>query len=1056
MRIILSKIFLVTIIFSQHQLFAQPETLIYRDAQERLKKGISHYENALYGQAIEELEAALATDNNMLSTQNTAALFHQAAEYYIALSALKLTRPDAEKRILLFIQNNEPSSWASKAKLEVGHYYYSKRDYDKTILFLSKISWPELSGLNNEEVAKAKFELGYSYFVKKQFQQSIPLFEQVKGTESKYAESAQYYYGLCKFFQKDYKTALKSFEQIAESKKYQEIVTTYIVQIHFMLKNYDEVIKFGEPLLSNENVKERQSIVQAVGQAHFEKGNYKKALPYIEEHVSKMGKVTEDIFYQLAYTQYRSEKYQDAIQNFEQINDLNNQMGQNALYYQASCQLKLGKKKEALFNFQQASQKTFNSQMQQDALYNYAKLSYELGFDNDAISAFMAIPAQSEYYSDAQFLLSKIFLNTRDYDKALEILRSIKNRNPSLQETYQKVAYFRGIQYFKENNFNKAIELFNESLKVAVHNESTALSHYWKAESLFLTDRFDLSLQEYEKFLLVANAATALPPNSSKGTAYYGIAYNYLRKNEYNLAGLNFEASFKFIEDKLKNTKDKYVTNFVYPDAIIRAADCFMYNGSDNKENYLKAGKYYQKVIDNNYPYEDYAMYQLSLIYNVTNNSKKQIQITDKLLTDFPESPYVDDALYNKGNVQILQGELSDAKITFDDLIIKYPASEYKNRSMYKLGIISYSKNYEREALDYFKAVVKNNIQTEEAKEALSYIRKIYIEQGDPDGFMAFVSTIQGYNFTDMEADSLLYESAERIFDQDNWSLAIENYSKYLDRFPRGLNSLSARYNRGISHFNLKQYDKAIIDFTDVSDAKNPSAPTEIAWTANFQVARISYNIDKNFEKAVKYYKRTLEFPVSEETKLECLLLGLRSAFYSNNNTELVGFSEKYLNEPAASIQTKAETYYYLGKQYLDLKKYDLALSNFEEVVKLISDDERAAESRYRIAEINYLKANTKKAMEIATQNNKQISYNKYWLAKNLILISDIFVTEGNNDAAKGTLESLLKNYKEDQELINEAKTKLDNIKKGIQSKSRLKSGDEDSDIEMIEDEEGN
>ena len=71
-------------------------------------------------------------------------------------------------------------------------------------------------------------------------------------------------------------------------------------------------------------------------------------------------------------------------------------------------------------------------------------------------------------------------------------------------------------------------------------------------------------------------------------------------------------------------------------------------------------------------------------------------------------------------------------------------------------------------------------------------------------------------------------------------------------------------------------------------------------------------------------------------------------------------------------------------------------------------------------------------------------------------MISDIFVAEGNNDAAKGTLESLLKNYKEDQELINEAKTKLDNIKKGIQSKSRLKSGEEESDLEMIEDEEGN
>jgi hypothetical protein len=72
------------------------------------------------------------------------------------------------------------------------------------------------------------------------------------------------------------------------------------------------------------------------------------------------------------------------------------------------------------------------------------------------------------------------------------------------------------------------------------------------------------------------------------------------------------------------------------------------------------------------------------------------------------------------------------------------------------------------------------------------------------------------------------------------------------------------------------------------------------------------------------------------------------------------------------------------------------------------------------------------------------------WLARNFILISDIYAEQGNLDAAKGTLESLLKNYDGDPEIIKEAKTKLENIKKAKSSNSRLKMNDESGELEMI------
>jgi tetratricopeptide (TPR) repeat protein len=1042
----------VILLFWSLKFSAQPESAVYKDLQESYKSGLEFYRLSLFGKAQAQFDKVLGFQSELYLKQNTDQLYFQKAELYSALSALRLEHVDAEKRLLLFIAKNEPSAIASMAKLEVGHYYYAKRDYDNAIQFLSGITWSELGDMENSEVVNAKFELGYCYFVKKQFQKAGQIFQQIRGTDSKYAENAQYYYGLCAFYQKDYKVALEAFTLIDKSRRYVDIVPSYIVQIQFMLKNYDEVINYGEPLLKNPEIKERNTILQAVGQSYFEKGKYKEALPHIEEYVEKTPKVTEDVFYQLAYAQYRSARFEEAVANFEQINSLNNLMGQNALYNQANCQLKLNKKKEAMFNFEQASLKDFDKNIQTDALMNYAKLAYQLGLDNDAISAFMKIPASSKYYNESQNLLSKLFLNTREYDKALDILRNIPQRSPSLNETYQKVVYLRGIMYYKDEDYQKAIELFNEALKNAVHTETTTLCHYWKAEALFHLDKNEESIKEYDKFILMAGNVNKLPDNSSKGTAYYGIAYNYIKTENYIIAGKNFEYCFKFIEEKLKNTNDKYVSNFVYPDAILRAADCYMFLGTGNRENYLTAGKYYSKILENNYPESDYALYQLNLIYYVTENIKKQEQYCDKMISKFPNSPFADDALFQKGSALLSKNESADAKKAFELLVEKYPESEYYYKALNRLGRIAYGQGREREALDYFKAVASKNIQSEEAKDAIIYIRKIYVESGDPDGFLAYVSTIKGYDLSDMSADSLLYESADKKFDSESWEDAAEIYTKYLSRFPNGMNNLSSYNNRGICYYNLKSYEKALSDFENVIDARNPTAPNDLAENSSILAARICYHITEDFSKALKYFKTVEKLTNQSDIKNECRLFGMRSAYYSDNIKELGSLSENYLKESTTTAQNKAEAHFYHAKFELSNKSYDAARKNFEEAIKLVNDDIRASESRYRIAQIYYLQKKLDKALELAFQNNKQLGNHHDWLARNFILISDIYVEQDNPDAAKGTLESLLKNYNGDAQIVAEAKAKLEKIKNSINTKSRLKSNNDDEDLEMIED----
>ena len=51
-------------------------------------------------------------------------------------------------------------------------------------------------------------------------------------------------------------------------------------------------------------------------------------------------------------------------------------------------------------------------------------------------------------------------------------------------------------------------------------------------------------------------------------------------------------------------------------------------------------------------------------------------------------------------------------------------------------------------------------------------------------------------------------------------------------------------------------------------------------------------------------------------------------------------------------------------------------------------------------------------------------SYN-YWIAKSYLLLGDIFFAENDLFNAKATLQSIIDNYKADDDILPEAKTKL-------------------------------
>lgn len=1016
------------------------QTSIFTDAHRDFKEGLELFEQGVYSAAQVHFEAAM--EGTSQPQNGDYKLLYQEARLKHAQCALRLNHPDGERLVRDFVRDNTPSSVANAALLDLGNYYFDQRNWDEAIKYYQQV--PTLD-MGNEMITEVKFKTGYSYLVKKKYKQAESLFKQVKDIQGEYYHPSNYYYGVTAFQRDDFKTAIESFERVKNSNKYSRDVPYYICQIAFAEKDYDKVISYGLTQAQDTRVKKRREINKLVGQAYFERKEYNKALPYLEEH-AKSGKLRKEDLYQVAYTQYRMGKYEEATRNFDGLKSLETALGQNALYNLGDCHIKSGDKQSARAAFKKAASMDFDKTIKEESNFLYGKLSYELNFSRDAIDAFQGIAASSKHYRDAQELLSKVFLNTRDYEKALKIIEEMPTKSLEIRKAYQAVAYFRGVQLVNDGKNAQAEGMFVTSLKNPHDKRIKALASYWLGEINYQQKDYESSINDFNTFLTVAKTSPKLfTEEASIGTANYALGYNYLKKDDYTTAGRFFESAVTDFSAKLnRNTlNDDDVKNKIYPDALLRAGDC---NLKNNK--YTKALSFYNRVIQRKATGSDYAFYQKSIIQGLNKDDAGKLVTLENLVKKTPNSQYADDALLELGATYLQLNQLNEAKSPLKKLVQNYKnKSDLINSAYLKLGLIAYNQDNTDEALNYYKNVCTNNPTGEEMASALRSIEEIYIDRGEPNKYIAFLKTID-YKVSDKEKDELSFKAAENQYQNGNYAKAIAAYTNYISSFPNGQSILDAIYQRGESYFITKKYDFALPDYENVINRGFSSYYNRSLRKAGL----ISYNVSKNFGKAYDYYSKWAAV-ASGDDLFEAQLGTVRSAYrLGGKKAEVYRLAAAVKNNAAASQTDKGEAAYYIAKTALDEKNYAKAKPEFTIVTTSLSGEQKA-ESFYQIAFITFKEGNLTTAETYALDNSTEVEDYADWLARMYILLGDIYAAKGDLLSAGLYLEAVIDTYSGDDSILEEARAKLAKVQKTEANNSLLAPDDtSNGELEMEED----
>ncbi len=928
------------------------------------------------------------------------------AEYYAAVSALRLFNPDSEYRMIMFIATHPESPKINNARLDLADYFYQNKNYRKAATYYETVNRQELK---DEKLAEYFFRYGYSLYIRGDKPKALLMFSEIKDIDTEYTPPAIYYSAHIAYEQKMYETALDGFMLLRDDETFGSVVPFYIVQILYMKKDYDGILSMAPGLLESAPKERAVELYRFIGDAYYNQGKYSEAIPYLENYSKTAKASAREDKYQLGYCYYKTGETDKAIKVFLSVAAKSDLISQNIWHILGDCYLQKGDKKRAQFAFSEASRMNFDDTIKEESLFNYARLTYETSYSpfGEAIEAFQEyidLYPGSDRIEEAYNYLIATFMQIKNYKAALASLDKIRNKDSRLEEAYQRVTFFRGLELFNNMEIEPSIAMFDRSLMFEKYNrEIRARSIYWRGEARYRMGQYEGARDDYQEFMGIPGSSSLDEFNLVR----YNLGYALFSLKDYSGA-LNH---FKAFESSVTNAKPEIIT-----DTKCRIADCY-YITTD----YAMAITYYDKVIGYGKTDADYAMFQKAFSMGLMNNQKGKTEVLTALVTNYRTSSYVPNAIFERGRAYLVMENFRAGEADFNTVISGYPSSPFVPRSIVQLGLLYYNQGQNEKAIEQYRKVIETYKTSPEARYAMTGLRNVYVEMNDVESYFAYAKTQDSFGDIDQsQRDSLLYMSGENLYISGNCTRASEIFRNYLKEFQNGSFRINAMFYLAECLNSSGNSNEALSLYQEVISIPN-SQFLEQALTG---ASAILY-ANEDYTTSLRYYERLETIAGNSGIRFISLQGQLRSAYQAGDARKTIMASEKIAAAADLPDELLREATFMRGKAHYSLNEFDEALAQFRKVSTEVASAE-GAESKYRVAELLYKKDLIDESEKTVNDFISQNTPHQFWMARMFLLLSDISVRKGDLLQARATLQSLREYYSADDDgILDEVKDKL-------------------------------
>lgn len=920
--------------------------------------------------------------------------------FYASYCALKLYNKDAEFRFRRFIELYPEDPRDDLVYFLLGKYNFERKKYPKSLGWLDQIN---IDGLPDDYTSDYYYYKGYTLFKADKLKDAQLSFAYNLNENDPFYHPALYYTAYINYTNEHYEKALIGFQLLANVEGFSELVPYYVAQIFFLQKRYLELIEYAEPWIEKVSTKRKGEMSRLLAEAFYYEGNYQKAADYYALYFNTPSQVTRDDYYAYGYCLYKTGEFDKAIIQFNRVVNENDELSQIALLNMGDCYLKTEKFKHAQNAFKNASQFDYNEVIKEKAFFNYAKLSYQLSFDpfDEAIQAFESYLdsyPHSDKKDEAYIFLLNVYMKTKNYQSALEVIEKIRYPDYKVKSAYQLAVYNIAVEFYQQKKYDDALRMFQFVSKYDFEKVTLAESYFWQGELKFKKKNYRGAVESYAKFI----AASQAFQSEYFSRAYYGQAYAQLKLKAYTKALENYHQFIQF--DKRKNVK-------LNADAEQRIGDIYFL-----QKKYSQAISYYTTALSKSDFDKDYVLFQIAMAQGYMEDLDAKVLTLHRLIDEMPESVYRPQAMFEIGNTYFEMENYQSALEIMEDLEATYPSSKLLAESYLKRGLIYIKLQDYDSSKDAFLYVFENYPNSKAANEALISLKEVDLA--------TFTRLAKESGYADIskdDVDAANFEEAEESYLSGNYERSSLLMGHYLNGFPNGRFRQNAHYYKADCHVRMQENDSALTQFEYLLDQPgNPYYENSLYMSAN-----LALQLDDD-EKTYAYYQLLYQSTSNKQYKSEALDHLIELAYQYADYLKVLQWAEVLREDERRESTEKQEALLYQINSYLQLDEKRNALAIIDEADFELRDAV-TAELAYKKARWIYEEGDyeaAESALYFLLQNFG--SYGE-WRARGFILLGDVYVGKEDPFQAKATWQSVIDHH-DGEDLVTVAQQKLDNL----------------------------
>jgi tetratricopeptide (TPR) repeat protein len=980
------------LIFSTLPGLAQ-QTLAYTSPDAAYQNGLAFLEQKNYASARQEFQRFLQQRRDLLQSRD----FNTVnAEYYVAMTALYLSEPDAEVLAERFVVAHPEHPKARQLYADLGNYYFNQDEYAKAIPYLERSTTEE-----------ARYKLGLAQYQTNAYPAALRTFDRLKSsTNATYDEPAAYYAGVIRFKNQEYAAAAADFRRIENAKAYQNEIPGWIAHALYRQRDYDALVAYAEPLLrQTRSGKKLDELALLTADVFFQRGNYEKAAAYYKQYAGlKGGRLPAAAAYRYGYAQFKLSDYPNAINTLKPLAAGKDTLSQYASYYLGVSYLNTENPTAALAALDQARRLTFNRPVQEEAAFNHAKIQYELGNGAEAVrelDAFIQQYPRSGFLSEAKELKGDALLISNNYAAILQYLDGEQALTARQKSQYQQAAYQLALAAYNAERYPQAVANFDKSLQYPNDADLALAARFWKAEAYSAGQRYGDAIPLYTQLISTNTPSQLIPDYKLK--ARYALGYAYYNSKEYDKA----MAQFKSYADLAKNTPGQA------GDALIRLGDTYFVS-----KQYGEAIRYYDQVIAQGKTDRDYALYYKGLALEYSDRHAEARTTFDRLTTQFPNSPYADDALYQAGVAEQNTGNYQAAVRQYTRLIQEKGQSPLVPATHVQRAIVYTNLKQYESAIEDYRAVLTKYSTSKSAEAALLGVQDVLNTAGRPEEFGSILREYERRNPGDQSLEKIGYEAAKNVYFSEKYPQAIQALNEFAQKYPTSAFLPEARYYLADSYYRTNDRANALRFYNQViAENKTPYVARSASRAAELEMAA------KNYPQAVRHYRALVGAAANKREQVNGWL-GLVEAYYGAARYDSSSyFAREVLSEGGTVTGAINKAQLYLGKNAAAQGDSRRAIEEFEKTAAL-AKDAYGSEAKYGVARLLYQDKKCKEARDKIINELREQFSDQRWIDQGFLLLADVYVCLNEAFQARATLNSIVEGA-EDPEVIAEAKRKL-------------------------------